>query len=102
MRPYPSYNFIHLSNMYCSPTQNLQLLFCTFLVLRFQMWYNTMIKVETYRPVPRHRAKEVPLERKNVVLSDEAMARQREFTEKIKALHEAAGRRPKALVDTFG
>ena len=66
------------------------------------MWYNTMIKVETYRPVPRRRAKEVPLERKNVVLSDEAMARQREFTEKIKALHEAAGRRPKAMVDTFG
>ena len=42
------------------------------------------------------------MERKNVVLSDEAMARQREFTEKIKALHEAAGRRPKAMVDTFG
>ena len=66
------------------------------------MWYNTMIKVETYRPVPRHRVKEILLERKNVVLSEEAMARQREFTEKIKALHEAAGRRPKALVDTFG
>ena len=42
------------------------------------------------------------MERKNVVLSDEAMARQREFTEKIKTLHETAGRRPKALVDTFG
>ena len=42
------------------------------------------------------------MERKNVVLSEEAMARQREFTEKIKALHEAAGRRPKAMVDTFG
>ena len=42
------------------------------------------------------------MERKNVVLSDADMARQREFTEKIKALHETASRRPKALVDTFG
>ena len=42
------------------------------------------------------------MERKNVVLSDADMARQREFTEKIKALHEPASRRPKALVDTFG
>ena len=42
------------------------------------------------------------MERKNVVLSDADMQRQREFTEKIKELHDTRGRQPKALVDTFG
>jgi len=42
------------------------------------------------------------LERKNVVLSDADMARQREFTEKIKELHIQRGKAVHALVDTFG
>jgi tRNA-2-methylthio-N6-dimethylallyladenosine synthase len=42
------------------------------------------------------------LERKNVVLSDADMARQREFTEKIKELHAQRGKAVHALVDTFG
>jgi len=42
------------------------------------------------------------LERKNVVLSDGDMARQREFTEKIKDLHIQRGKAVHALVDTFG
>jgi tRNA-2-methylthio-N6-dimethylallyladenosine synthase len=42
------------------------------------------------------------LERKNVVLSDADMARQREFTEKIKDLHIQRGKAVHALVDTFG
>jgi tRNA-2-methylthio-N6-dimethylallyladenosine synthase len=42
------------------------------------------------------------LERKNVVLSDADMARQREFTEKIKDLHIQRGKTVQALVDTFG
>ena len=42
------------------------------------------------------------MERKNVVLSDGDMARQREFTEKIKELHAQRGKAVHALVDTFG
>ena len=42
------------------------------------------------------------MERKNVVLSDADMARQREFTEKIKDLHIQRGKAVHALVDTFG
>ena len=42
------------------------------------------------------------MERKNVVLSDADMARQREFTEKIKDLHIQRGKTVQALVDTFG
>ena len=42
------------------------------------------------------------MERKNVVLSDADMQRQREFTEKIKELHRQRGRTVRAMVDTFG
>ena len=42
------------------------------------------------------------MERKNVVLSNGDMARQREFTEKIKDLHAQRGKAVHALVDTFG
>ena len=42
------------------------------------------------------------MERKNVVLSNADMARQREFTEKIKDLHAQRGKAVHALVDTFG
>ena len=42
------------------------------------------------------------MERKNVVLSNADMARQREFTEKIKDLHIQRGKAVRALVDTFG
>jgi len=42
------------------------------------------------------------LERKNVVLTDADMSRQREFTEKIKELHIQRGKTVRALVDTFG
>ena len=42
------------------------------------------------------------MERKNVVLSDADMERQREFTEKIKELHIQRGKTVRALVDTFG
>ena len=42
------------------------------------------------------------MERKNIVLSDADMERQREFTEKIKELHIQRGKTVRALVDTFG
>ena len=42
------------------------------------------------------------MERKLVLVSEEAMALQKEFTKKIKAIHEGEGRTPKAMVDTFG
>ena len=42
------------------------------------------------------------MERKNVVLSDADMQRQREFTEKIKELHRQQGKTVRAMVDTFG
>ena len=42
------------------------------------------------------------MERKNVVLSDADMERQREFTGKIKELHAQRGKTVHALVDTFG
>ena len=42
------------------------------------------------------------MERKNIVLSDADMERQREFTEKIKELHIQWGKTVRALVDTFG
>ena len=42
------------------------------------------------------------MDRKQVLLDDGQMARQRVFTEKIHAMHQARGRTPLALVDTFG
>ena len=42
------------------------------------------------------------MDRKQVLLDDGQMARQREFTEKIHDIHRARGRTPLALVDTFG
>ena len=42
------------------------------------------------------------MERKNIVLSDADMERQREFTEKIKELHIQRGKTVRGLVDTFG
>ena len=42
------------------------------------------------------------MERNLVLVSEEAMALQKEFTKKIKAIHEGEGRSPKAMVDTFG
>jgi len=42
------------------------------------------------------------LERKQVVLTEEQMSRQREFTEKIRTIHAARDAAPRALVDTFG
>ena len=42
------------------------------------------------------------MERKNVVLSDADMERQREFTEKIKELHIQRAKTVRALVHTFG
>ena len=42
------------------------------------------------------------MERKNVVLSDADMERQREFTKKIRELHRQRGKTVRALVDTFG
>ena len=42
------------------------------------------------------------MKRTDVLLSPDAMARQREFTEKIAAHHHSLDRRPLALVDTFG
>ena len=42
------------------------------------------------------------MDRKQVLLDDGQMARQREFTEKIHAMHQARGRTPLAMVDTFG
>ena len=42
------------------------------------------------------------MERKNVVLSDADMERQREFTEKIRELHRQRGKTVRAMVDTFG
>ena len=42
------------------------------------------------------------MERKQVVLTEEQMSRQREFTEKIRTIHAARDAAPRALVDTFG
>ena len=42
------------------------------------------------------------MEREKVVISPEAIARQREFIEKIKTLHQQRGRAPRAMVDTYG
>jgi len=42
------------------------------------------------------------LDRKEVLLSDAQMQRQRAFEEKIKDIHDGWGRTPKAMVDTFG
>ena len=42
------------------------------------------------------------MKRTDVLLSPDAMARQREFTEKIAAHHRTLDHRPLALVDTFG
>ena len=50
------------------------------------------------RPLDRR----IVLKRTDVLLSPDAMARQREFTEKIAAHHRTLDHRPLALVDTFG
>ena len=42
------------------------------------------------------------MDRKNVVLSDADMSRQRDFEQKIKALHQQRGKTVRAMVDTFG
>ena len=42
------------------------------------------------------------MDRKLVVLDEAQMARQRDFEQKIRAIHESRGVAPKALVDTFG
>lgn len=42
------------------------------------------------------------MERKNVLIADGDLQRQRDFENKIKALHEARNAAPKAMVDTFG
>ena len=42
------------------------------------------------------------MDRKQVLLDDGQMARQREFTEKVHDIHRARGRTPLAMVDTFG
>ena len=42
------------------------------------------------------------MDRKEVLLSDAQMLRQRAFEEKIKDIHDGWGRTPKAMVDTFG
>ena len=42
------------------------------------------------------------MDRKLVLLDEAQMARQRDFEQKIRAIHEARGVTPKALVDTFG
>ena len=42
------------------------------------------------------------MERKEVLVSAEERARQKEFSEKVRALHEKCKRAPLALVDTFG
>ncbi len=42
------------------------------------------------------------MDRKLVVLDEAQMSRQRDFEQKIRAIHESRGVTPKALVDTFG
>ena len=42
------------------------------------------------------------MDRKQVILSPEETGRQREYEQKIRALHQSRGRTPLALVDTFG
>ena len=42
------------------------------------------------------------MDRKQVLLDDAQMARQRDFEQKIRAIHERRGTVPKAMVDTFG
>ena len=42
------------------------------------------------------------MERKEILVSTEESARQKEFSEKVRALHEKRTRAPLALVDTFG
>ena len=42
------------------------------------------------------------MDRKQVLLDDAQMQRQREFEKKIRVIHEGRGVTPKALVDTFG
>ena len=42
------------------------------------------------------------MERKDVLVSEEDLSRQREFTGKIRDLLQEEGRRPLACVDTFG
>ena len=45
---------------------------------------------------------DMPLERKDVLIPAADIERQREFTQKIRALHEAREAHPTACVDTFG
>ena len=42
------------------------------------------------------------MDRKQVILSPEETGRQREYEQKLRALHQGRGRTPLALVDTFG
>ena len=42
------------------------------------------------------------MDRKLVLLDEAQMSRQRDFEQKIRAIHERRGVVPKALVDTFG
>ena len=42
------------------------------------------------------------MERKNVLIADADLQRQRDFEKKIKALHESRNAAPRAMVDTFG
>ena len=42
------------------------------------------------------------MDRTQVILTEEQIARQRDFTDKIRAIHESRGRRLRAMVDTFG
>ena len=42
------------------------------------------------------------MERKNVLIADADLQRQRDFETKIKAIHESRSAAPKAMVDTFG
>ena len=68
-----------------------------FLVLLALIWYNTSLK-HTPRPGGARRS---PLDRKQVLIPQEQLARQREFEEKIRALHEGRAAPLLAMVDTF-
>ncbi|MBQ6116582.1 MAG: tRNA (N6-isopentenyl adenosine(37)-C2)-methylthiotransferase MiaB [Oscillospiraceae bacterium] len=42
------------------------------------------------------------MDRTQVILTEEQLSRQRDFTDKIRAIHESRGRQIRAMVDTFG
>ena len=44
----------------------------------------------------------MPVERKDVLIPEADIARQREFARKIRAMHESRQAHPTACVDTFG